>query len=199
MTIHHFLCSAGIALALLGSATAELEHPSRTDLPVEAKIERLESAARQLAEAGMMEDSVRLRVQAAAMRRDSQRHQPEIVELEATIEALRNENRMLQQRLEELEADAQARAAKTATPATIDQLAAEAHRRQTEETWARIKRAARGDHTPAPVDQEHQLLPPRPIPLPSLTEQVSHPTARDLAILQDILRTLQRIEEKLKD
>jgi hypothetical protein len=205
MTIRPLLIAAGTLLAVTAHTTAEPGHDHPFEPPVEARIEHLENAARHLAEAGMTDESTRLRVQAAALRRDHR--QGQIADLEAMIEALRNDNRILRERIAELEAKAHTRTATPEAPADLDHLAAEAHRKQTEETWAAIKRAARGARPlpAAPPDQALPLEPPRPLPpgvkegeTPAVRDEKpprDEPDDRDL--LKEILRTLQRIESRV--
>ena len=198
MPIQHSLLAAG---TILGAATvAATAEPERhlAEPPIEEKIEHLENAAKHLAEAGMKDESTRLRVQAAAMRRDM--HRGEFADLEAMIEALRQENRMLKVRIMELEAEFQARTAEPAA-APIDKVAAEVHRKQTEATWAAIKRAARGPRPlpDAPEDQPVPLEAPQ-LP-PTLTEPFQEPGIHpdEHALLNNILQTLQRIELNMKE
>jgi hypothetical protein len=141
----------------------------------------------------MVDQAADLRAQAEEIRRDLRGGQ--IAELATMIERLRRENQALQERIAQLEAQP----ARSKDGGTTPAESPEAYRRQTEETWAAIKAAARGEGPPAPAapGPPAQAGQPRLVPPAAPQGEAPAPRPGERELLEQILRTLQRIEHKV--
>lgn len=185
----------------------------------EEKIHHLEEAARHLEAIGMADEAARFRDQAALRRTDHRKRLAELEELirrEAEIRRQRELARLVQAAVDQLKGEWQdgssSRHPSNHRNDDPDEGArAEAHRLQTLQTWQRIKDAARGEHPrllPAGSPADHpDPSPPRkktpPIePLAKTAPPAGRPGDRERVsqetVLEQILRTLQRIERKME-
>ena len=229
MMMKRILITTGAGLALCLGALAgpadeqrlsELEARAREQSErAEEKIHHLEEAARHLEAIGMADDAARLRDQAALRRTDHRKRLAELEQLirrEAEIRRQRELAGLVQEAIDQLKDEWRDGPPSGHPPVhgndDADEGArAEAHRRQTLQTWQRIKDAARGERPlppqagdpagdPDPSPPRHHDAPTKPLAetAPHAGRPIQGESESQAAVLEQILRTLQRIERKME-